>query len=81
MARIQHDGSVAHRRSPRKSSTPSRLKRKSFLTSSSSTRRNTSSSTPKRRYRPGVKALKEIRYFQRSTDLLLRKLPFARIVR
>lgn len=31
--------------------------------------------------RPYDKALKEIRYYQRSTDLLLRKLPFARLVR
>ncbi|QDZ21396.1 histone H3 [Chloropicon primus] len=35
----------------------------------------------KRRYRPGTKALKEIRHFQKTTDLLLRKLPFARLVR
>jgi hypothetical protein len=35
----------------------------------------------KRRYKPGTLALKEIRRYQRSTDLLLRKLPFARLVR
>ncbi|RHY32486.1 hypothetical protein DYB32_002522, partial [Aphanomyces invadans] len=35
----------------------------------------------KRRYRPGDKALLEIRRFQKSTDLLMRKLPFARLVR
>ena len=33
------------------------------------------------RLRPGEAALKEIRKYQRSTDLLLRKLPFARLVR
>lgn len=32
------------------------------------------------RYRPGTVALREIRKYQKSTDLLLRKLPFARIV-
>lgn len=32
------------------------------------------------RARPGTKALREIRRLQRSTDLLLRKLPFARVV-
>ncbi|CUM65438.1 uncharacterized protein PRCAT00003077001 [Priceomyces carsonii] len=37
--------------------------------------------TVKRRYRPGTKALREIRQYQRSTDLLLRKLPFARLVK
>ena len=35
----------------------------------------------KQRLRPGEAALKEIRKYQRSTDLLLRKLPFARLVR
>lgn len=39
------------------------------------------SSEPKRRYRPGQKALKEIRFYQRNTDLLIRKLPFARLVK
>ena len=34
----------------------------------------------KKRYRPGVKALLEIRKYQNSTDLLIRKLPFARLV-
>ena len=33
------------------------------------------------RYKPGVRALKEIRQYQRSYDLLIRKLPFARLVR
>lgn len=37
--------------------------------------------TRKHRYRPGTLALKEIRRYQRSWDLLLRKLPFARLVR
>ncbi|XP_033831162.1 histone H3-like centromeric protein A [Periophthalmus magnuspinnatus] len=41
-----------------------------------------SGGTPrKRRYRPGSKALKEIRKYQKSTDLLLRKGPFCRLVR
>ena len=33
------------------------------------------------RYRPGTVALREIRKFQKSTDLLIRKLPFQRVVR
>ena len=36
---------------------------------------------PKRRFRPGEKALREIRFYQRNTDLLIRKLPFARLVK
>ena len=35
----------------------------------------------KRRYRPGTLALKEIRKYQTSTNLLIRKLPFQRLVR
>ncbi|CAE6536933.1 unnamed protein product [Rhizoctonia solani] len=35
----------------------------------------------KRRYRPGVVALREIRRYQKSTDLLIAKLPFSRVVR
>ena len=33
------------------------------------------------RYRPGTVALREIRKFQKSTDLLIRKLPFQKVVR
>lgn len=33
------------------------------------------------RYRPGTVALRQIRKYQKSTDLLLRKLPFQRLVR
>ena len=35
----------------------------------------------RKRHRPGTVALREIRQYQKSTDLLLRKLPFARLVR
>lgn len=34
-----------------------------------------------RRYRPGTVALREIRRYQKSTDLLIRKAPFQRLVR
>lgn len=33
------------------------------------------------RYRPGTVALREIRRYQRCTDLLIRKFPFQRLVR
>ena len=33
------------------------------------------------RFRPGTVALREIRRFQKSTDLLIRRLPFQRLVR
>ncbi|RSH79750.1 centromeric DNA-binding histone H3-like protein cse4 [Apiotrichum porosum] len=35
----------------------------------------------KHRYRPGTRALQEIRRYQKSTDLLIAKLPFSRVVR
>lgn len=35
----------------------------------------------KRKHRPGTKALQEIRQYQRSTDLLIPRTPFARLVR
>lgn len=34
-----------------------------------------------RRFRPGTRALREIRHFQKTTGLLIRKLPFAQLVR
>lgn len=33
------------------------------------------------RFRPGTRALREIRHYQRGTELLIRKLPFQRLVR
>lgn len=48
----------------------------------SSSRRESAASSPrKRRYRPGTRALLEIRKYQKSTSLLLRKTPFQRLVR
>lgn len=41
----------------------------------------TTKTTKKRRYKPGTTAMREIRQYQKSTDLLLRKLPFSRLVR
>ncbi|KAG5843048.1 histone H3-like centromeric protein A [Anguilla anguilla] len=35
----------------------------------------------RRRFRPGTRALMEIRKYQKSTELLLRKAPFSRVVR
>jgi len=35
----------------------------------------------KRKYRPGTVALRQIRQFQKSTELLIKKLPFQRLCR
>ncbi|MEQ2191234.1 hypothetical protein XENOCAPTIV_024355, partial [Xenoophorus captivus] len=40
---------------------------------------STAASAKKRRFRPGTKALMEIRKYQKSTDLLIRKTSFARL--
>ncbi|EPQ01853.1 Histone H3.3 [Myotis brandtii] len=37
--------------------------------------------TKRHRYRPGTGALREIRRYQKSAELLIRKLPFQRLVR
>ena len=47
----------------------------------SSTSTAVPSGLKKRRYRPGTVALREIRRYQKSTELLIRKLPFQRLVR
>ncbi len=67
------------------SSTPSSSARKQKSpkksVSAASKLKAVASSSPKKRYRPGVAALREIRKYQKSEELLLRKLPFARLVR
>lgn len=68
--------------SSRKASTPQRVPvRQPAAAAQSTSLTAASSAVPKERYRPGVGALREIRHFQRTTSLLLRKLPFARLVR
>ena len=42
---------------------------------------STAGVTKPHRFRPGTVALREIRRFQKSTELLIRKLPFQRLVR
>ena len=44
-------------------------------------KRDRAEKVTKVRYKPGQKALKEIRRYQRGTELLIAKLPFARVVR
>ena len=55
--------------------------KKNSLSSNTSLTTTTTTTTNKKRMRPGQKAVREIRFYQRSTDLLIRKLPFARLVR
>lgn len=63
-------------------STPGRQKLAARKTSGNATPRTAPPTEQRRhRYRPGTRALMEIRKYQKSTDLLVRKLPFARLVR
>lgn len=66
----------------RRSTATKTAKRTSVGQASTIKRSAAAAATPKtRRYRPGTVALKEIRRYQKSTDLLLLKLPFQRVVR
>tara|TARA_Y100000389_G_C17219494_1_gene392633 strand:+ start:164 stop:577 length:414 start_codon:yes stop_codon:yes gene_type:complete len=42
---------------------------------------STMPATKKQRYRPGTVALREIRRYQKTSDLLIKKAPFQRLVR
>eukprot|EP01039_Chlorochromonas_danica_P000032 gene32-35_t len=65
--------------SARKATSPKRIGKSPISSTTASTAKKTSPT--KRRYRPGEKALREIRFYQRNTDLMIRRLPFARLVR
>jgi histone H3 len=54
-----------------------------LATKASRKSKNFTSDTMKKphRFRPGTVALREIRKYQRTTELLIRKLPFGRLVR
>lgn len=51
------------------------------LTPSKRTKARDGSSRAPHRFRPGTRAIMEIRKFQRSTEFLIRRLPFARLVK
>ena len=52
-----------------------------IINSASKPSRSAQETPRKRRFRPGTKALKEIRKFQKSYNLLIPKLPFSRLIR
>merc|ERR1719389_49965 len=76
MARTKHTARKA---------TSSKAPRKSVADKSAKGKAPSSVATPgvKRphRFKPGTVSLREIRRFQKSTELLIRKLPFQRLVR
>jgi histone H3 len=78
VTRRRRPGTVALREI--RKSTGGKAPRKQLVTPNM-TRKNAPSPKKPHRYRPGTIALKEIRKYQKSTDLLIRKLPFRRLVR
>lgn len=71
------DNRVVGGSSARKSKSPKKMAKPTKATEQS----DSPQQTAKRRYRPGERALREIRFYQRNNDLLIRKLPFARLVK
>ncbi|XP_030003558.1 LOW QUALITY PROTEIN: histone H3-like centromeric protein A [Sphaeramia orbicularis] len=86
---MKHDTSSSRRKGTtpkRRPPQPPPPPRPSGSGSGRSPRRSGASGRPpgsprKRRFRPGTRALMEIRKYQKSTSLLLRKAPFSRLVR
>lgn len=64
----------------RTTTTPTRTRSTPTTPAKTSKKVKVTKATTKRRYKPGTLALREIRTYQKSTALLLRKLPFARLV-
>jgi len=59
-----------------------KVARKSLPTKSPKSRKSPGGGTPgRRKYRPGTRALMEIRKFQKTTQLLIPRLPFSRVIR
>jgi len=67
-------------KAPRKSVATSNKKTSGTVSIGKRPQKTTAIKRP-HRFRPGTVALREIRKYQKSSDLLLRKLPFQRVVR
>ncbi len=73
---------MAHSKQTARRSTGGKTPRKQLATKAARRSAKTTGGTRKpHRYRPGTCALREIRKYQKSVDLLIRKLPFSRYVR
>lgn len=74
---------MARTKQTARKSTGGKAPRKQLATKAARKNATTTSGSVKKphRYRPGTVALREIRKYQKSSDLLVRKLPFQRLVR
>ena len=72
---------MAHTKQTARKSTGVKAPRKQLATKAASKSAPSTGGVKKpHRYRPGTVALREIRRYQKSTELLIRKLPFQRLV-
>ncbi|KAF7135969.1 hypothetical protein RHSIM_Rhsim08G0013300 [Rhododendron simsii] len=75
-------GQMARTKQTARKSTGGKAPRKQLATKAARKSAPTTGGVKKpHRYRPGTVALREIRKYQKSTELLIRKLPFQRLVR
>jgi histone H3 len=72
---------MARTKQTARKSTGGKAPRKQLATKNPKAMREHNGVKKPHRYRPGTVALREIRRYQKSTDLLIRKLPFQRLVR
>ena len=79
---IRDSSTMARTKQTARKSTGGKVPRKQVASKAARKTAPTSASVKKpHRYRPGTVALREIRKYQKSTELLIRKLPFQRLVR
>jgi histone H3 len=72
---------MARTKQTARKSTGGKAPRKSIATKAAKKHSHSGGIKKPHRFRPGTVALREIRRYQKSTDLLIRKLPFQRLVR
>ena len=72
---------MARTKQTARKSTGGKAPRKQLATKASRKALMTGGSRKPHRFRPGTVALREIRRYQKSTELLIRKLPFQRLCR
>ena len=80
--RLSSVGNMARTKQTARKSTGGKAPRKQLATKAARKSAPATGGVKKpHRYRPGTVALREIRRYQKSTELLIRKLPFQRLVR
>ena len=81
-AAVSHYRNMARTKQTARKSTGGKAPRKQLATKAARKSAPATGGVKKpHRYRPGTVALREIRRYQKSTELLIRKLPFQRLVR